>query len=95
MIALVECQINELLHHTPWLRVAAKRAYQFTLRTLSPKERARPSLVRVTPDAGKHLFGYHDKSPWDASGRYMLTIRVTCPAAAHRKSNGRGLGLAS
>jgi hypothetical protein len=33
-------------------------------------------LVRVTPSDGPHLCGYYDVSPWDASGRYMLTAKV-------------------
>jgi hypothetical protein len=76
VLTLVERHVSNLLRHAPRLRFGARRAYQFTLWALGGKQRATPGLVRVTPSDGEHLFGYYDKSPWDASGRFMLTMRV-------------------
>jgi hypothetical protein len=33
-------------------------------------------VKRVTEGPFFHSFGYYDKSPWDATGRYMLALRV-------------------
>jgi hypothetical protein len=33
-------------------------------------------VSRVTEGPGYHFFGYYDKSPWDATGRYLLAMRV-------------------
>jgi len=32
--------------------------------------------VSITPGEGHWFFGYYDKSPWDATGRYVLALRV-------------------
>jgi hypothetical protein len=34
------------------------------------------SIRRVGSDAGHHFFGYYNKTPWDASGRYLLANRA-------------------
>jgi len=39
------------------------------------KEQTCP-VTRVTERPFLHFFGYYDKSPWDATGRYMLALRV-------------------
>ncbi len=33
-------------------------------------------VTRITDGPGHHFFGYYDKTPWDASGRHMLALRV-------------------
>ncbi|HID57473.1 TPA: hypothetical protein EYP37_13140 [Candidatus Poribacteria bacterium] len=35
-----------------------------------------PQPVLVTSSQKHHFFGYYDKSPWDATGRYMLALEV-------------------
>jgi hypothetical protein len=35
------------------------------------------SFERVTPAGNHHYFGYYDKSPWDVSGRYLLSMMPT------------------
>ena len=37
---------------------------------------ANAAAVRVSPANQDHFFGYYDKSPWDASGRRLLTQRA-------------------
>ena len=36
-----------------------------------------PTARAVTSGPGHHFFGYYDKCPWDASGRYMLGLETT------------------
>lgn len=77
MIARLEHRLNAWLQHTPRLRLAVRRGYQFALWRANRPEPATPGLIRVTPGDGEHLGGYYDKSPWDASGRYLLTMKVS------------------
>ena len=41
-----------------------------------PHEEILCPVTRITPASPYHFFGYYDKSPWDASGRYLLAMRV-------------------
>ncbi len=34
------------------------------------------SITRVTGPPGHHFFGYYDKTPWNASGKLMLAMRL-------------------
>lgn len=45
---------------------------------VSPKIKSEGNIVRVSPDDPNHeyFFGYYDKSPWDASDRYMLCLKA-------------------
>ena len=76
MTASIERRINEALRRTPWLRLAAKRAYQAAWWLFSRREESTPGLIRLTPAEGEHLFGYYDKSPWDLAGRHCLALKV-------------------
>ena len=45
--------------------------------TISPKNKSFGNITRVTPlDGYEYFFGYYDTSPWDATDRYMLCLRV-------------------
>jgi|ETNmetMinimDraft_26_1059896.scaffolds.fasta_scaffold57680_2 hypothetical protein len=35
-----------------------------------------PEARRITPTGKNHLFGYYEKTPWDASGRYVLALET-------------------
>ncbi len=73
----LEQKANTLLNRFPALKRAVKRSYQLAMYTLSPKVKAQGAIRRVSPDDEKeYFFGYYDKSPWDASGRYMLCLRA-------------------
>ena len=73
----VEQKINFLLNRCPAIKKVVKRAYQLAMYAVSPKIKSEGNIVRVSPDDGKeYFFGYYDKSPWDASGRYMLCMRA-------------------
>ena len=73
----LESKISYGLSKHPWIKKAVKGAYQRIMYVFSPKLKSEGRIVRVSPDDGKeYFFGYYDKSPWDASGRYMLCMRA-------------------
>lgn len=68
----------------PAIKRVCKRTYQLGMYALSPKLKVEGDVCAITPQDGNHyFFGYYDKSPWDASGRYMLCLRTPrCDSAA-------------
>ena len=68
----------------PAIKRTCKRAYQLGMYAISPKLKCEGSVRAVTPQDGEqYFFGYYDKSPWDASNRYMLCLRAAhCDAPA-------------
>ena len=45
--------------------------------SVSSKIKSEGNIVRISPNDGKeYFFGYYDKSPWDATGRYMLCMKA-------------------
>lgn len=60
----------------PRLRLAMRRAYQVSSWFLSRTPRCSDGIIRMTPLDGEHLCGYYDKSPWDATGKRFLTLRI-------------------
>ncbi len=73
----IEQRINYQLNKYPNIKKGIKRIYQLTMYALSKKIKSEGEIYRVSPDDGKeYFFGYYDKSPWDASGRYMLCMKA-------------------
>ena len=73
----IENIINQTLNNYPQVKKIIKRCYQLVMYTISPKIKSEGNIERVTPNDGKeYFFGYYDKSPWDATGRYMLCMRA-------------------
>lgn len=74
----IEQRINSILQYFPSIRIRIKRAYQLVMYFISPKLKCEGNIKRITPvdDEYEYFFGYYDKSPWDATGRYMLCNRV-------------------
>lgn len=73
----IEQRINYRLNKYPGLKKIFKRCYQLALFALLPKIKSEGNIVRVSPDEpGEYFFGYYDKSPWDATGQYMLCMRA-------------------
>ena len=69
--------INYELNKSPGIKKYIKRGYQLTMYALSKKIKSEGDIVRVSPDElGEYFFGYYDKSPWDATGKYMLCMRA-------------------
>lgn len=73
----IEQKINYFLNRFPYIKRTVKRAYQLCAYAVSPKIKSEGNITRVSPNDGKeYFFGYYDKSPWDATGRYMLCMRA-------------------
>jgi len=73
----IENKINSLLTRIPFIKRIVKRMYQLCMWSLSPKILSEGNITRISPDDGmEYFFGYYDKSPWDATDRYMLSLRV-------------------
>ncbi|MGI6561548.1 MAG: hypothetical protein ACOX3Q_03170 [Clostridia bacterium] len=66
-----------LNQYAPHLKVIVKRLYQLGMYAISPKIKSEGNIIRVSPnDKKEYFFGYYDKSPWDATGRYMICLRA-------------------
>ena len=73
-----EQKINYQLNKVPGLKKVIKRCYQLGMYAISPKVKSQGNIVRVSPDDGReYFFGYYDKSPWDATGRYMICMAAS------------------
>ena len=74
----IEQKINQKLNNYPGIKKGIKRIYQRTMYTISPKIKSEGKIVRVSPDDQKHeyFFGYYDKCPEDATGRYVLCLKA-------------------
>lgn len=70
----INCQLNKY----PSVKKYIKRGYQLTMYALSKKIKSEGDIERISPNESNHeyFFGYYDKSPWDATGRYMLCMRT-------------------
>ena len=73
----IEQKVNYQLNKYPGVKKIIKRGYQLTMYAISPKIKSEGNIRCVSPNDGKeYFFGYYDKSPWDATGRYMLCMRA-------------------
>ncbi len=73
----LEQKINYQLNKYPGIKKYVKRGYQLAMYAISPKIKSEGNILCVSPNDGKeYFFGYYDKSPWDATGRYMLCMRA-------------------
>jgi hypothetical protein len=73
----IEQKINYQLNKYPRVKKIIKRGYQLTMYAISPKIKSDGNILCMSPNDGmEYFFGYYDKSPWDASGRYMLCMRA-------------------
>lgn len=73
----IEQKINYQLNKYPAIKKVIKRGYQVLMYAISPKIKSQGDIERISPDDNhEYFFGYYDKSPWDASGRYMLCMKA-------------------
>lgn len=74
----IEAAGKMALERLPALKRAAKRAYQLvSVAANRDKAKAEGVITRVSPDDGyEYFYGYYDKSPWNATDRYMICVRV-------------------
>lgn len=73
----IEQKVNYQLNKYPRIKKIIKRGYQMAMYAISPKISSEGNIMAVTPNDGlEYFFGYYDKSPWDATGRFMLCMRA-------------------
>ena len=74
----LEQKINQQLNKYPGIKKGIKRVYQRAMYAISPKIKFEGDIERISPDDPKHeyFFGYYDKSPEDATGRYVLCLKA-------------------
>ena len=74
----IEIWGKQTFEQFPFIKYAAKRIYQLISYALSKEKiRVEGNVQRITPiDGLEYFYGYYDKSPWDATGRYMIALRV-------------------
>lgn len=75
----IEQSVNSQLNKYPRLKKFVKRCYQRSICVFSPsRAKAVGNITPVSPNDGyEYFFGYYDKSPWDATDRYMLCMKAT------------------
>lgn len=73
-----EEKVNYQLNKYPCVKKIVKSLYQHMWVLLSQNKRCEGNVVRVSPNDPNHeyFFGYYDKSPWDATDRYMLCLKA-------------------
>lgn len=74
----LEQKVNYQLNKYPGIKKYIKRAYQLGCYAVSKKIKSEGNIVRLSPDDpnSEYFFGYYDKCPWDATGRYMLCMKA-------------------
>jgi hypothetical protein len=73
----IEQKINYQLNKYPGIKKAVKRLYQLGMYAISPKIKSEGDITCVSSGDNQECFwGYYDKSPWDATGQYMLCMRA-------------------
>lgn len=74
----IEQIVNYQLNKCPAVKRAIKRLYQLSCYAVSKKLKCEGNVVQISPNDKEHeyFFGYYDKSPWDATGRYMICMRA-------------------
>lgn len=74
----LEQKVNYQLNKYPAVKKVIKRAYQLGCYAVSKKIKSEGNIVSMSPNDpnSEYFFGYYDKSPWDATGRYMLCMKA-------------------
>ena len=73
-----EQSVNYQLNKYPRIKKYIKKGYQLAMYAISPKIKSEGDIIRVSPNnENEYFFGYYDKSPWDATERYMLCMQAT------------------
>jgi len=76
-MSVIEFNINNFLNKIPKIKKIVKKCYQLSMYAISPKIKSEGDIIRISPNDGmEYFFGYYDKSPWDATDRYMLCIKA-------------------
>lgn len=75
----IENIVHEKLLSHPKLKKVIKRLYQMVAYSFSKKIKSEGRIIKISPDDSNHdyFFGYYDKSPWDATNRYVLCMKAS------------------
>lgn len=70
-------QLKKVINDTPILKNILIKNYKQFRYLISDKKFDTSKVRRISPNDGyEYFYGYYDKSPWDKSGRYILSLRV-------------------
>lgn len=74
----LKSSLKLLLNRFPFLSRVIGYLYMHISYAFSNKIKSEGNINRLSPDDKNHeyFFGYYDKSPWDASGRYVICMRA-------------------
>ena len=73
----IEENAKKIFAKFPKTRRFLKKIYQFGMYTISrDKIKSEGNLQRVSPNDYEYFYGYYDKSPWDITDRYMISLKV-------------------
>lgn len=74
----IENMGKQALEQFPVIKRSAKRVYQLvSVAASNERFKSEGDVVRMSPDDGfEYFYGYYDKSPWDATDRYVICIKV-------------------
>lgn len=74
----IEQKLNYHLNKYPAVKKIIKRAYQLGCYAISKKVKSEGNIVRISPNDNEYeyFFGYYDKCPWDATGRFLICMRA-------------------
>lgn len=68
---------KKILAKFPKTRRLFKGIYQRCMFLISnEKIKSEGDITRISPNDFEYFFGYYDKSPWDATDRYMISLKV-------------------
>ena len=74
----IEAWGKRVFEQFPIIKHSAKRMYHMLSYMLSSEKfKAEGEVERITPDDGyEYFYGYYDKSPWNATGQYVIANKV-------------------
>ena len=73
----LEQKINYYLNKYPNQKKMIKRIYQRIMCLFLPKISSVGDITKLSPDDDyEYFFGYYDKTPWDATDRYVLCLKA-------------------
>ena len=69
---------KKLLEQFPFVKRSIKRVYQLSMYAISKEKfKSDGELIKISSDDEyEYFYGYYDKSPWDKTDRYMISLRV-------------------
>lgn len=75
---ILEVKGKKIFEKLPLIKKSLKRVYHLSNYALSKEKFVfKGRMDRVSPDDGfEYFYGYYDKSPWDATDRYIIALKA-------------------